>query len=153
MPIQIDDSALLKGLERIAQAHGQAITRGLRDGAAQAEAILVNTHAHGDITGATRASYQVVADVDAVSAASSGLAAAEAALNAAGKEYHGGGALRQTVYTLKQDERGVVYRSFTDYQDKLETDNGGQKAALGPTLEETAGTITAHVASELKDAR
>ena len=153
MPLTIDDSALIKGLARLAEAHERAITQGLRDGAAVAQDILVNTLAHGDITGATRASYQVVADVDAESAAASGFAAANAALNAADKEYHGGGALRQRVYTLKPGERGVIYRSFTDYQHSLEKDDGGRKAALGPTLQETATLITAHVDSELKDVR
>ena len=155
MPIQIDDSALLKGLERLQEAHGRALTAGLRDGAARGERLLEGTRAHGDITGATRDSYRVYADVDAASAASSGLAAAQAALAAHGRRglTVEGQAVRRTFYRLKADERGVGYASFTSYQDSLEKDNGGQKAALGPTLQETASAITADVAEALRGVR
>jgi hypothetical protein len=155
MPITIDDTALLRGLERMAEAHEQAITRGLRRGASRAEAILQGTHAHGDVTGATRDSYRVYADVDAERAAASGYAAAQSALAAQARRGFTveGGAKRQTFYRLKQGERGVGYASFTDYQDSLEKDNGGQKAALGPTLQETASGITQDVAEEIRRAR
>ena len=150
-----DHKGLEDGLLRLAAAHDRAITAGLRSSAARAEAILQSTHAHGDITGATRASYRVYADVDAASAAASGYAAAQAAL--ASHAQRGftvvGHAVRQTFERLTAGERGVGYASFTSYQDSLERDNGGQKAAIGPTLQQTGSSITQEVAHALKGAR
>lgn len=154
MPLTIDDKQLEAGLKRMAEAHGRAITAGLRRGAAQAERILQDTRAHGDQTGATRDSYRVYADVDAESAAASGYAAAQEALAAHGRRgFTVEGSAGRGSVSVRQDERAVVYTGFTSYLPSLQTDNAGQKAALAPTLQETAASITGAVAEELRRAR
>ena len=155
MPLQINDKDLYDGLARLMQAHSAAIDEGLQDGADLVEADLKATRAHGDQSGATRASYRafVIGNGKNGSAeAASGFAAAQSALSGFGG--HAGRALSQaSSVRLAPHERGILATAYTDYQDKLETENGGAKATLGPTVLGEAQTVTALVARALKDAR
>jgi hypothetical protein len=149
--ITIDDTALLAGLDKL-MAHIEAqVEKGLAAQAHAAQADMEATSAHGDITGATRASYRafVIGGAhDGSTEAGSGYAAAQSAI-ASAITTHGGQALSQdSGIHLGPDERGVLLTSYTDYQDRLEIDNAGQKAVLGPTLQQHAQAFTQAVASE-----
>ena len=124
---------------------------GLEKQASIAEAEMQGTVAHGDITSATRDSYRafVIGGPHTGSSESgSGYAAAQAAIGSA-ITTHGGQALSQdSGVTLSPDERGVLHTSYTDYQDKLETENAGAKAVLTPTLQQNAELYTQAVARE-----
>ncbi len=145
----VNDAALYVGLDKLLDALFTGVEDGLSDEATQAEAEMYATFAHGDITGATRASYRafvIGGTHTGASEAASGYAAAQAAISGAIVS-HGGAALSQdSGISLSQDERGVLLTSYTDYQDKLETEKAAQKAVLGPTLQSHAQGFTAAAA-------
>lgn len=144
MPFTFNDSALLAALDALPAHMAAQAEKGLEKQSAIAEAEMQATNAHGDVTGATRASYRafVIGGTHTGSAeAASGYSAAQAANPA--------GALSQSSgVSLGPEGRGVILTSFTDYQDKLETENAGQKAVLGPTLQQNAQAFTQAVAAE-----
>jgi len=117
------------------------------------ETHLADTQAHGDRSGATRASYRaypIGPDRDGSAAATSGYAAAADHL-AQFKGPHAGHAQRDdSGVTLAQDQRGIILTAYTDYQDELEQDNAGARATLGPTLQQDASQATAAVARASK---
>ena len=125
---------------------------GLADGADLAQDIMQNTDAHGDQSGATRASYRafLIGGSHTGSAeSSSGYAAAVSALS--GFSGHSGKPQSDdSGVVLTADERGVLLTSFTNYQVHLEQDNAGQKATIGPTLQATAQQITRMAADGAK---
>ncbi len=149
--IRIDDTGLLKGLDALLLHIPAQAEKGLARQASVAEAEMQGTSAHGDITGATRASYRafvIGGSHTGASEATSGYAAAQAAIGSSIVS-HGGAALSQdSGVSLSPDERGVLLTSYTDYQDALEVDNAGQKAVLGPTLQQNALAFTQAVADE-----
>jgi hypothetical protein len=153
----VDDSGLYAGLEQLLALTVAGLEAGLAQAANVAEALMHDTHAHGDITGATRASYRVYligGEHTGAAEAASGYAAAEAAISAAeaAGRSHGGQALSQDAgVAVGPSERGLIYTSFTDYQDRLEIDNAGQKAVLGPTLQATAEQNTERAAAALRE--
>ncbi len=152
MPLSVDDTGLLTGLDRLLQAIDQATDDGLADGADLMQADLQATRAHGDQSGATRASYRaypIGPGHDGSAESTSGYAAAADDLS--GFTGHGGQALRQdSGVVLGADQKGIILTSFTDYQDKLETENAGDKATLGPTLQQDAEQATVMVAAASK---
>lgn len=152
MPFQIDDSALLAGLVRMRQVQSTAILSGLQDGADAGQAEMQATRAHGDQSSATRASYTayvIGGGKNGSAEAAEGYAAAQAAL--AGFTGHEGKALSQASgVVLRTGELGILYTSFTDYQDKLEQENAGEKAVIGPTVISQANENTARVARALR---
>jgi hypothetical protein len=106
--------------------------RGLRTIAPRIEQTMTQTRAHGDITGATRDGYRAYV-------AGSGLqaqASAEATLSGAiaAVERLNPGRSARAAWRVPSAFLALVLTSPTDYQYKLETENGGQKAVLGPTL-------------------
>lgn len=149
---QFNDADLLAHLDQLIEQRIPAqVDRGLAKQASIAEAEMHATTAHGDITGATRASYRafVIGGPHTGSAeAASGYAAAEAAISGHANP-HGGHALSDdSGVTLGADDRGVLMTSFTDYIDRLVIDNAGQRDALTPTLQRNAQLFTQAVAGE-----
>lgn len=126
--MKTDPSQALRALRGLPVAVAAAAEAALRARVDALTAQLQATDAHGDITGATRASYRVyvVSETDDGSnAAAEGLAAAEA-LNP------GHGAI------VRQGEIGddvlVVATGFTDYLEILVTESGGAKDAVTSLL-------------------
>lgn len=117
----------------IAHYRAQAV-RGLVSAAPDAEATLRQTKAHGNVTGAARASYRAYVVGEGAPDESATVSAALAAVNAKNP-----GAEALSDYTLPAGHLGVVLTGFTDYLTDLQTDNAGQKAALKPTLDAFAG--------------
>lgn len=152
MPLLIDDTGLFAGLTGLLQHIDQGADVGLSAGAAVMQDDMQATTAHGDQSGATRASYTAYVigpDQDGSAEASAGYSAAAAALT--GFTGHEGKPLREdSGITLGEGERGIILTAFTDYQDKLEIDNAGEKATIGPTLQADAEGVTALVAGALR---
>lgn len=144
----LDLTSINAGLARMLDIIDQAIEAGLDQAAPVVQAAMADTNAHGDMSGATRASYRAIpigAGRDGSGPAAAGYAAAAAALT--GYTGHAGRPLRQdSGVRLGPHERGMLLTSFTDYQDELETENAGQKAVLGPTLHQYALEITRTIA-------
>jgi hypothetical protein len=115
------------------------IVAGLGGVAQDAEASMEATTAHGDVTGATRAGYRAYV----VTPDDSGLAVIGGALAAVESRNPGHGALGGGTLA---GQYGVVYTCPTDYQEKLETENAGQRAVLGPTLLQYADEATRRAA-------
>lgn len=158
MPIQFNDAGLLTGLDAFLARIEAGADNGLETGASLMQEALETTGAHGDITGATRASYRAYVigpNRDGSAEAQSGYDAAQEHISSYSKHGlsgHGGQALKQdSGVILKSDERGIIETAFTDYQDKLEIDNAGDKATLGPTLQAFAQTVTALVANGIRN--
>ncbi len=142
--ITIDDTSLIAGLDKMLSRIFEGCEDGLADGADLAQDIMEHTDAHGDQSGATRASYRafVIGGKHTGSAeSSSGYSAAVSALS--GFTGHSGRAESQdSGVTLTADERGVLLTSYTDYQIHLEQDQAGAKATIGPTLQATTQQMT-----------
>ncbi len=138
MPLAIDDKALYAGLDKMLAQVFAGVEAGLADGATVIEADLQATTAHGDVTGATRASYRafvIGGTHDGSAEASSGYQAAQSA--------NPRGALKQdSGVVLGSDERGLLLTAYTNYQEFLETKYAGAHAALGPSLQAHAQTVT-----------
>lgn len=148
MPITFDDSELLAGLDALLLHIPQQAEQGLATAAAEAEAAMQATTAHGDITGATRASYRAIViggGHTGAAEAESGLEAAIQAIAQSEVDHGGRPASQDSGIVLGPDERGVILTSFTDYQDDLEQSD---KAVLTPTLQEYMLRFTQAVAQE-----
>jgi len=152
MPLQINDAALYRGVDEMVKRLTAGVERGLQAGAAVPEQMMQSSPAHGDITGATHASYDVAligGSHDGSAEAADAYSEAQAAI-AGAIISHGGRALSQdSGITLRSDERGLIYRSFTNYQHELEQ---SPKAVIGPTLQQTAQLMTQYAADGSKDA-
>jgi hypothetical protein len=141
-----DISAVLAKLESLEDDwSGPRIRAGLRVGAADAEAQLHATQAHGDITGATRAGYAAYVVSDATVDQAAAAAAIQRSVSAVQglNPYH----VDTAEGSLGVDGFGVILTCPTDYQVLLETENAGAKAALGPTLQTVADSLTARAAN------
>lgn len=147
----LDLTSVLAGLNRMLAVIDEATQAGIDQAAPLVQQAMQDTTAHGDITGATRASYRALTATNASAGAASGYAAAEAAI-AGSPVSHGGQALRQpSGVTQGENELVMVLTDFTDYQDKLETERAGEKAVLGPTLYEHSQDITRTIAGVSKE--
>lgn len=149
--ITINDTGLYAGLEELLRHIPAQAERGLQKQSAIAQSEMQSTTAHGDVTGATRASYRAFVIGGAhtgASEAESGLDAAIAAIANAPTDHGGRPASMDSGVRLSADQRGVLLTSFTDYQDRLEIDDAEQKAVLAPTLQQNAQAFTQAVASE-----
>lgn len=146
--MSLDLTDIERGLARMRQLQRDAIEEGLDTAAPTVQQAMQDTSAHGDMSGATRASYRAIPigpDRDGSAQAAAGYAAAAAAL--AGYTGHAGQPLSQdSGVTLTPGAHGLLLTSFTDYQDKLETEHAGQKAVLGPTLQQFDHDITRTIA-------
>ena len=144
-----DPRSAIRALRGLAPAVQGAAGAALTAATARLEAELQATDAHGDVTGATRASYRVyvVSETDDGSTAAADGAAAAEALNPG----------RSVI--VRQGEIGddvvVVATGFTDYLDLIATESGGAKDAVtallpaaGPSLAQTvAGAIARRLGS------
>lgn len=157
MLTETDLTNVLQGIETLIELVYEGAENGLVNASAYAQSLLESTIRHGDITGATRASYRVFligGSHTGSSESTSGYADAQAAIasfTSRGMQGHGGQALSQDAgISLTPQQRGLLYTSYTDYQMKLETENGAQKATLGPTLIETMQLNTEDAANGIK---
>jgi hypothetical protein len=135
---------LLKGLDKYLESAEDRARRGLQAAAHDVTTALKSTTAHGDVTGATRAGYVAyVVGPDLLSQA-----AALQALNTsvAAVEARNPGESATAPGSLGSDSLGMVLTSPTTYQQNLETDNAGQRAVLGPTLQAVAADLTRRAA-------
>jgi hypothetical protein len=156
--VKLDITKLLAGFDRYCQLQYIGTEVGLDDVAEIAQNDMKETVAHGDVTGATRASYRafvIGGEHTGASEASSGYAAAAQELathRKHGLSGHGGQALSQdSGITLTPEQRGVIYTSYTDYQVKLETENSAKKAVLGPEVTQTMDLAIKLVADAIKE--
>ena len=144
MSLTTDITGALAGLEAFV-AHTEAqIRRGLSNAAADAQSAMQQTSAHGDVTGATRAGYRAYV----VSASLLDQASALQALNSAvaAVEARNPGHSATSEISISAESFTVVLTCPTDYQEKLETENAGEKAVLAPTLAAFTDEFTARAA-------
>lgn len=150
MPITIDDSQLLRALDQLMPFITDSAEIALQIEAFDAEEMMQGTTAHGDVTGATRESYRaflIGGEHTGQAEAASGYAAAQAAL-ASSSRGRGAALSQDSGIALGQDERGILYTSYTDYQTQLEVQG---KAVLGPALQATQELATRRVAEVSRD--
>lgn len=132
------------GLRHVANHMLAGATAGLDAEAATLEEAMHATTAHGDITGATRAGYsarRVGLGADGAAAHAASVAAVEA---------HNPGASATAPVAI--DGLGVIVDCPTTYQEKLETEQAGRKAVLGPTLSAARLNLTAAAAAGVRNA-
>jgi hypothetical protein len=152
MPIQINDKGLYTGVDAMLRTLLGGVEDGLQSGARVPEGMMQSSPAHGDQTGATHASYDVALIGGTHTGASEAAEAYSEAQQAIARAIvsHGGKALSEdSGIVLGPTERGLIYRSFTDYQHELEQ---SPKAVIGPTLQQTARLMTEFAANGSKDA-
>ncbi len=154
MSLTIDDKGLYTGIDRLLARIIPAAEDGLAEAAALMQDDMQATSAHGDMSGATRASYRafvIGGSHTGQAEAASGYAAAQQALT--GFRGHAGNAQSlDSGITLGDDERGILLTSYTSYQHVLETARAGEKAVLGPALIMGAPSATRFVAQRTKTA-
>ena len=138
-----DLSQLINGVRGLLPAALDGALVGLKGAAAGVTFEMRQTVAHGDQTGATRANYTAYA-VGRGADGSQELGRAVAAVEALNPGHS------ETGSVTINGELGVVVTSATDYQDKLETENAGQKAVLGPTIAASGERFTRAAASGSK---
>ncbi len=139
---KLDTTDFFAGLDRYQEDTKLRIVRGAQSVCRLATDDMKATGAHGDITGATRASYvafpvglgadghEALDSLDAVGALNPGHTAHEHVSNPA--------------------KFVVVFMSGTDYQYKLETENAGAKSVLTPTFLAYYLAITEAIANEMQ---
>jgi hypothetical protein len=115
------------------------IQRGIAAVAAEAEAAMHGTLAHGDVTGATRAGYRAIVVGPGQSGAAT-IAEAAAAVEALNPGHSA------TAHGRLDGDIGVVFTCPTDYQRNLEEEQAGLKGVLGPTLDAYRDELTARAA-------
>jgi hypothetical protein len=149
----VNDAALYAGLDRLLETIDRVTDVGLGRGAAHFQGVAQATTAYVGMSGATRGSttgYAVSATRDGSAEAAAGFASAQAALT--GFTGHQGKAVSEdSGVVLPPDSKGIILTSFTNYIDKLEIENAGAKAFLGPTLNSEADVVTGMVAQASKE--
>lgn len=138
-----DIESLIANLTKLRDVALDGAKRGLEGSAAGITLDMRNDPAHGDQTGATHANYTAYA-VGRGADGSAELSHAVAAVGALNPGH---------IATASVDisaELGVILTSATDYQYKLETENAGEKAVLGPTIGVSALRLTQAAAAESK---
>lgn len=131
----IDLRDILAKLEAFEQKSLDGAVAGLAAAAAGITLDMRQTTAHGDVTSATRANYTAYA----VGRGRDGSTELQRAISAV--ETLNPGHVETASVALGSDI-GVILTSATDYQSKLETENAGQKAVLGPTLSVSTDRLT-----------
>lgn len=137
---------LIQRLEQYRQATLRAALDGLKGAAAGITLEMRDTTAHGDVTGATRANYTAYA----VGLGESG--GTQVGRAVAAVEHFNPGHVARSSTGIPGDV-GVIITSFTDYQEKLETEGAGAKAVIGPTLQANTQRLTQAAANEMKRIR
>jgi hypothetical protein len=135
---------LIRGLDRMRDVALDGAAQGLDPEADRITGEMQQSPAHGDVTGATHASY----NARRVGRGATG-AAAHAAAVAAVEGLNPGHAASAGVTVAGI---GVIIDSATDYQERLETENAGDKAVLGPTIGAEGLSLTAAAAAGSKKA-
>ena len=137
MPLDISD--VLSKLPAFRTRSLDGAKAGLAGAAAGITLDMRDSHTHGDQTGATHASYTayVVGRGEDGSSALSVSAAAVESLNPGHVA---------TAAVAVEGELGVIFTAPTDYQEKLETENAGAKAELGPIVAVSGDRCTIAVA-------
>lgn len=126
-------------IEEVNQAGVDAIAPEVRQA-------MQDTAAHGDISGASHASYRALTATNAVAETASGYAAASAALSGQPDSY--GQAVRQDTGIAQTDGHTVmVLTDFTSYGADRETAEAGKRAVEGPTLQQYSQQITQAIAA------
>jgi hypothetical protein len=142
--VTTDPSSAIRALRRLKLDVQAAAAVALDPVAGQLQDQLQGTDAHGDVTGATRASYRVyvVSEVDDGSAAAAdGAAAADA-------ENPGSGiVVRQGSIG---DDVLLVATGFTDYLEHITTEQGGAKDAISSLIPDAGTSITQAVAAGIR---
>lgn len=133
--MSIDLSDIFAGLAAFERKVLDGAAQGLAGAAAGITLDMRHTTAHGDVTGATRANYTAYQ----VGRGRDGSAELQYAISAVEALNPGHTAIEPVQIDA---EIGVILTSATDYQDKLETENAGQKAVLGPTLASSLDRLT-----------
>ena len=139
-----DLKPLLDGLDRLKRVSLQGHLDGLKGAAAGVTLDMRQSPAHGDVTGASHANYAAYA----VGLGETGTTEFNRAVRAV-ETLNPGHSARSSVAVKGI---GVVITSATDYQDKLETENAGQKAVLTPTVQASGTRFTQAAASGSKRA-
>lgn len=142
--MSVDVSRALASLRALPVEVQAAAITALGGLAQDLEGELAATDAHGDVTGATRASYRVyvVHDGDDGSAAASDGAAAAEAKNPG----HGVVARHGTI----GDDVVLVASVFTDYAEHLAVDSAGAKDAVTPFMPRYGPAAAAEVAAAIR---
>lgn len=143
MKFNFDASQLIAGLAALKENIELGAAHGADDIAPLITDALKDSKAHGDVTGATRASYvayrvglgkngqEALDSLDAVGALNPGHSAHDTV----------------TINGLI----GIILMSGTDYQYKLETERAGEKAVLTPTFQAYYLAITEAIANGIRD--
>lgn len=136
--------ALRDGLRRTLAVGMEGAARGLERLAAVLETAMQNDPAHGNVTGATHANYgaKVYGAGRDPSTSTDSQAAIVEALNPG----------HSATEPITLDGIGMILDSATDYQRKLETEDAGRKAVLGPTLRGSVDDFTRYVAEGSREA-
>ena len=140
-----DLKPLLDGLDRIKRVSLQGHLDGLKGAAAGVTLDMRQSPAHGDVTGASHANYTAYA-VGLGETGSQYVARGVAAVEALNPGHSA------TAPVSIGAPLGAIVTSFTDYQDKLETENAGQKAVLTPTMQASGTRFTQAAAAASKRA-
>lgn len=143
--MRTDISQALAGLNRIPDLVRRAAIRALQEQAGPAAQRLREDAPHGDVTGATRASYSayvVAREVDPSPAIRRGLAEA-AARNPGYEQTYRGAPVGEDVV--------LVYTAFTSYFVDLVNRNAGEVDALTPDMIGISPGYTAAIADEIRD--
>jgi hypothetical protein len=140
----VDISRALASLRQLPAEVQAAAARALGGLGEDLQGELAGTDVHGDVTGATRASYRVyvVSELDdGTNAAADGAAAAEALNPGHGVvERHG------TI----GDDVILVASVFTDYAEFLATENAGAKDAVTPFMARYGKVAAQEVAAAIR---
>lgn len=135
-----DVSSALAGLDAFAERCMAQARAGLTAVAGEAETAMHNTTAHGDRTGATRAGYRAyVVGMGASGSAVIGEAVAQV-------EAKNPGHSATSTGTIGAQSFAIILTCPTDYQEKLETQQAGEKAVLTPTFAAFVDEFTARAA-------
>lgn len=143
--MRTDASTAIRALRALReQVVVPAASSALAGSAPDLEQALAATNAHGDVTGATRASYRVYVvtpEDDGSGAASDGRAAAEA------KNPGRGTVVRHDGLG---DDVGLVATGFTDYLEEIVVESGGAKDAVTPLVPRYGTALTGEIAAALR---
>ena len=147
MSITVDTSELDTGLERF---RSQVVVEGGKSGLGVLCTLLSDVmqqdQAHGDVTGASHANYAAYP----VGEGDTGESIAQSQASVVEQLNPGHSAL--APLSFPKDAIGAVVSSATDYQEKLETEEGGRKAVIVPTLQQSAQDFTRYAAEGMRDA-
>lgn len=143
--ISHDFTAVFAALDKLPIVVGAVCQAGVDQIAPAVQQAMQDSAAHGDISGASHASYRALTRTNAAEQVASGYAAAEAALAAQPPSY--GHAVRQSSGISQGSAEAVmVLTDFTSYGEERETEEAGKRAVEGPTLLQYSQQITQAVA-------